>query len=171
MTMPTIAYPEVVNDVAARTVAAMVAATAVLTVVTQWWVGASLMGLGFLVAVGFGPGMTPYGRLAIQVAPRLAPARPVPGPPKRFAAGLGAAVTLAAAGAAVVPLTALATALLLLIAVLAGLEAGLGFCLGCAIFARLMRVGVIPQDVCVACSDITRRAELRVVPETGAPAA
>jgi hypothetical protein len=37
------------------------------------------------------------------------------------------------------------------------LEAALGFCVGCKMFSGLMRLGVIPESVCVECSDISAR--------------
>jgi len=39
----------------------------------------------------------------------------------------------------------------------AGLEAFVGFCIGCQIFGWLMRAGVVPDDVCEACNDIWSR--------------
>jgi hypothetical protein len=39
---------------------------------------------------------------------------------------------------------------------LATLESVFGLCLGCRVFALLMRAGVIPPDVCERCVDITR---------------
>jgi hypothetical protein len=50
--------------------------------------------------------------------------------------------------------------LLGVLAVAAGLEAFAGVCLGCIVFARLMRLGVIPAEVCERCADLwgTRRA-------------
>ena len=36
----------------------------------------------------------------------------------------------------------------------ASLEAFLGFCLGCKMFALLMKAGVIPAEVCERCSNI-----------------
>ena len=39
----------------------------------------------------------------------------------------------------------------------ATLEAALGFCAGCWAFGHLMRLGVIPEETCEACADITRR--------------
>jgi hypothetical protein len=47
-------------------------------------------------------------------------------------------------------------ALIALILVAASLEAFAGFCLGCVMFARLMRAGVIPEAVCEACADLSR---------------
>jgi len=76
----------------------------------------------------------------------------VPGPPKRFAQGIGATLTVSAAilqfgfGADVA-----AGALLALLVVAASLEAFAGLCLGCRIFAVLMRLGVVPEAVCEAC--------------------
>ena len=41
--------------------------------------------------------------------------------------------------------------------VFATLEAALGFCAGCWAFGHLMRLGIIPEETCEACADITRR--------------
>jgi hypothetical protein len=46
-----------------------------------------------------------------------------------------------------------------LIAVAATLEAVFALCLGCAIFAGLMRVGVIPEAICQECNDIRSRTQ------------
>ena len=37
------------------------------------------------------------------------------------------------------------------------LEAAFGLCLGCKAFALLMRLGVIPESVCLECSDLSLR--------------
>jgi hypothetical protein len=39
----------------------------------------------------------------------------------------------------------------------ATLEAGFGICLGCRMFGQLMRLGVIPEQTCLACSDVRSR--------------
>ena len=39
----------------------------------------------------------------------------------------------------------------------AALEAGIGFCAGCYVFALLMRAGVVSDETCVECADITLR--------------
>ncbi len=44
---------------------------------------------------------------------------------------------------------------LLIIAAL--LESALGLCLGCKVFGLLMRVGLIPDEVCESCNDISLR--------------
>jgi hypothetical protein len=43
--------------------------------------------------------------------------------------------------------------------VAAALEAALGLCIGCRIFAGLMRAGIVPETVCVECADIGRRLQ------------
>ena len=47
--------------------------------------------------------------------------------------------------------------LLAVLVVFALLESALGFCAGCWVFGHLMRLGVIPEDTCAACNDITLR--------------
>ena len=81
----------------------------------------------------------------------------MPGPPKRFAQTVGAALSVGAlvfflAGVPVVPWV-----LVGLITVAALLESALGVCLGCAIFGRLQAVGLIPASECEACNDIRLR--------------
>jgi len=152
-------FPNPVNDVAARTVATGVVAMAVLFVVTGWgWVLIPLS-YGFLARVLTGPTLSPLGRLATQVvAPRLAElAKFVPGPPKRFAQGIGVVFTVTAL---VLFVAGAPTAARVVIAMLAGaafLEAAFGFCLGCKIFAVLIRAGIVSETVCEECNDLSLR--------------
>jgi hypothetical protein len=44
-----------------------------------------------------------------------------------------------------------------MLAVAAGLESILAVCLGCQLFALLMRTGVVPESVCEECADIWAR--------------
>ena len=83
----------------------------------------------------------------------------MPGPPKRFAQGIGAVLSVTAAVLALGFGQVLAAYVLLgLLVVAATLEAVFGLCLGCKIFAGLMRLGVIPEAVCAECNDIWNRA-------------
>ena len=155
-----IGFPNPVNEKAARTVAAVVAASCALVLVTGWYWLLVPIAYGFLARVLTGPRLSPLGALAQKViAPRfLGAPRLVPGPPKRFAQGIGAVVTTVAAVAALVlGWVGLANALLAMMVVFATLEAALGFCVGCRIFAGLMRLGVIPEETCAACADISLR--------------
>jgi hypothetical protein len=82
----------------------------------------------------------------------------VPGPPKRFAQGIGAVLSVSAAVLALgFGATTAALVLVGLVTAAATLEAAFAFCLGCKIFAVLMRVGVVPRNVCEACNDLSLR--------------
>jgi len=150
-------FPESVNATAARIVAAGVATMAWSVVLfdLRWLV--PLLAYGFVARVVAGPRLSPLALFATRVAAPRLPGRPVPGPPKRFAQSIGAVLS----GSAIVALAAgspgVAAALVGAIAVAATLEAALGFCVGCQIFAVLMRAGVIPQDVCEACGSLSHQ--------------
>ena len=116
---------------------------------------------GFIARVIAGPRLSPLAQLASKViVPKLRlPYDPVPGPPKRFAAavGIGFSVTALILEFGFGYTTAAYSVLGMLIFA-AGLEAVFGFCLGCRVFAILMRIGVIPDDVCEECADWETRA-------------
>jgi len=148
-------FPNPVNEKAARSVAAMVVllSAAVIALQSPWLLLA--LALGFVARVASGPRFSPFGLLATKVvAPRLGPAKLVPGPPKRFAQAIGATLSVTAVLAFVLGAPVLSWVLVGLITVAAFLESALGFCLGCAIFGRLQQIGVIPASVCQACNDI-----------------
>jgi len=153
-------FPRVINEKAARTVAAVVALTGVVALATgAHWLLAPLA-YGFWARVLTGPRLSPLALLASRViAPRLGPPRDVAGPPKRFAQGMGAAITTLGVAALALGWTTVATALLAALVVAATLEAVLGLCIGCKIFAGLMRAGIVPETVCVECADIGRRLQ------------
>ncbi|MCU1493987.1 MAG: hypothetical protein JWO62_1751 [Acidimicrobiaceae bacterium] len=151
-----VGFPAQVNDVAARTVATGVFLTAVVTVATgQAWL-APLLAYGFVARTLSGPRFSLLGQLATRVvAPRLpAYAKTVPGPPKRFAQAIGASFTLAATGLWLAGDNVPALVLLGVLALPAFLEAALGYCVGCKVFALLMRAGVIPESTCAECADL-----------------
>jgi hypothetical protein len=115
---------------------------------------------GFLARALTGPTLSPLGQLVTRgVTPRLNVAgKPVPGPPKRFAQGIGATLTVGA----VIAFYALGSAtaadvLIAMVLVAATLESVFAYCLGCKIFALLMRAGLIPEDVCEECNNIWGR--------------
>jgi hypothetical protein len=151
-------FPNPVNEVAARTVAGGVVVLALITLVTQSpWVLAVIVA-GFWARVLTGPTLSPLGRLATKVvAPRIGHARYVPGPPKRFAQAIGATFTTAALVAYLLGAPVVAWVLVGFIVVAATLESVFAICLGCIAFGALMRAGVIPDDVCEACNDLSLR--------------
>src|SRR5215207_9396410 len=153
-------FPRIVNEKAARTVAAGVALVGVVALAAGWhWLLAPLA-LGFWARVLAGPRYSPLALLATRVvAPRLGPPRDVAGPPKRFAQGMGAAITTLGVAALALGWDTVTMVLLAGLVLAATLEAALGLCIGCRIFAGLMRAGVVPETVCLECADIGRRLQ------------
>jgi hypothetical protein len=152
-------FPNPVNEKAARTVAGVVLATVLLTLLTGWyWLLIPLV-YGFWARVLTGPTLSPLGWTAQNViAPRLGAAKPVSGPPKRFSQFMGAVMSSAALVLALIAgdHTA-ADVVLILFLPAAGLESIVGYCVGCKIFGLLMRAGLVPETVCAECADISLR--------------
>jgi hypothetical protein len=150
-------FPNPVDEVSARLVAGGVAVLAATTIAFDRPVLLVPLAYGFVARVLTGAKLSPLGQLVTRVVrPRLSvPARPVAGPPKRFAQGIGATLSLAAAIAHLgFGATGTAYVLVAMILVAATLESALGFCLGCTIFGGLMRAGVVPKDVCERCANL-----------------
>ena len=153
-------FPNPVNEVSARLVAGgVVLLTLVILVGGQTW-AIGLLAYGFVARVLTGPTLSPLGQFVTRV---LTPNLPfteklVAGPPKRFAQGVGATLSVTAAvlhfgfGA-----TTAALVLVAMITAAATLESVFAFCLGCTMFAGLMKAGIIPESVCEDCNNIWSR--------------
>jgi len=152
-------FPNPVNEKAARVVAGVVLATVLLILATGWYWLLIPFAYGFWARVLTGPTLSPLGWLAQRViAPRLGEKKPVPGPPKRFAQGIGAVMaTTALVLALIVGDHTAAVVVLILFIPAAGLESIFGYCIGCQLFALLMRIGVVPESVCAECADLSLR--------------
>lgn len=153
-------FPRVVDDVTVRLVAAVVLVLAVTALaLSQWWIYA-LLAIDFTLRTTFGPQASPVARTVMRfVRPRV-DARPVPtaGPPKRFAAGIGATLTTLAAvlwalGAAAPVVVAIGV----IMVIFPALEAILGLCVGCRLFGVMMKLGLVPEEICLECADISLR--------------
>lgn len=160
-------FPNPVNEVSARLVAAGVVVLALVTIVFNLPWLTLLIAYGFVARVAAGPRFSPLGLLVTRV---LTPALPfkeklVPGPPKRFAQAIGVVFSVSAAILAVgFGLTTAAYVVLGVLAFFAFLESAFGLCVGCRVFAVLMRLGVIPEAVCEECNNLS------LVPPRGNPA-
>jgi Domain of unknown function (DUF4395) len=149
-------FPNPVNDVSARGVAAGTALIGLACLVFgQPWLAAVLV-VQFALRVATGPRFEPLALLVTRVITPALPfeARPTPGPPKRFAQAIGLVVTSLSVLAFGSGLDVLGYGLIALLVVCAVLESGFGLCVGCRLFALLMRVGVIPESVCQECNDL-----------------
>jgi hypothetical protein len=159
-----IGFPNPVNEKAARVVAGGVLLLVIVTILLGAVAGPGWLWLTAVLAAGFvarvltGPKLSPLGQLATRVvAPRLGPPKLVPGPPKRFSQAMGATMTTVAVGFQAFGVPAAVYAILALMVVAAGLESLFAICLGCIGFGWLMRAGVIPDEVCAECADISLR--------------
>ena len=152
-------FPNPVNETSARLVAAGAVAQGVAFLVfRQWWLLLPLA-YGFLARVLGGPRYSPLGQFVTRVVtPRLRIQHQyVAGPPKRFAQGVGLVFSGGALVAWAAGAPAVSYGLIAGLVVAATLESAFAFCLGCMVFNRLMRWGVIPADVCADCNDLSRR--------------
>ena len=162
-----IGFPNPVNEVSARLVATGVVAIAVTTATLRltWLLG--LLFYGFVARVLTGPKLSPLGQLVTkQITPRLPfKEKLIPGPPKRFSQGIGVAFSGTALVLALTHHWFAAQIVLGLLIVAASLEGFAGYCLGCKMFALLMRAGVIPESVCEECNNVGLR--VRQLASTG----
>lgn len=152
------AFPNPVNEYAARITAGLVVLLAGATLLSGSVWGLVLIAAGFWLRVLFGPRISPLALLSVKVlAPRLGRVRLVSGPPKRFAQGMGTVVSTTALILFVAGAAPAAWIVLAILIAAASLEAFAGFCLGCVIFGLLQRRGLIPEDICEACNNISLR--------------
>jgi hypothetical protein len=154
-----IGFPNPVNEVSARLVATGVVfmATAAVLLDAKWIL--PILFYGFVARVLTGPKLSPLGQLVTkQITPRLPfKEKLVAGPPKRFAQAMGVAFSGVALLLALTDHWFAGQVVLGLLIVAASLEAFVGLCLGCKVFALLMRFGVIPEEVCEACNNVGAR--------------
>ena len=153
-------FPRVVDDVTVRLIAAVVLILAIAALaLQQWWIYA-VLAIDFILRTAFGPKASPVAQ-GVQrfVRPRVdVPKRLSPGPPKRFAAAVGAALTTVAA---VLWVLGVASPVVVVIGVVMivfpALESILGFCVGCKVFGVGMKLGIVPEEICLDCADISQR--------------
>lgn len=148
-----LSFPDPVNEVSARLVATGVATLCGLILLTRQPLLLVPLCYGFWARALTGPTLSPLGQLVTRVVtPLLGRERLVPGPPKRFAQGMGAALSSAAVVAWLTGHTGASWVIVAMILGAATLEATLAFCIGCKIFALLLRAGVIPASACERCA-------------------
>ncbi|NLA55196.1 MAG: DUF4395 domain-containing protein [Corynebacterium humireducens] len=162
MAHPLLAFPATVNEHAARVTAGLVVLLTLATILTTGptrLLLLTLLTLGFALRVVGGPRYSPLARFSVHVLVPLLrrPPRLTAGAPKRFAQALGLAFSATALSLSLPGWHHAATVTLVMLAAAATLEAAFGFCLGCRIFGQLIRLGLIPEDVCADCADVTAR--------------
>ena len=157
-------FPNPVNEVSARLVAAGVVVLALVTIVFNLPWLTLLIAYGFVARVAAGPRFSPLGLLVTKVLTPTLPFKEklVPGPPKRFAQAIGVVFSVSAAILAVgFGLNTAAYVVLGVLAFFAFLESAFGLCVGCRVFALLMHFGVVPEEVCERCNNLNLSGEPR----------
>lgn len=155
-------FPDPVNETSARLVAAGVVVQAVAFLVfREWWLLVPLV-YGFAARVATGPTLSPLGQFVTRVlTPRLrVEHRFVPGPPKRFAQGIGLAFTGGAAVAWALGAPGVSVVLLGFLVIAATLESAFAVCLGCIAYRFLWE--------CEECNDIGDRLRQAIAATQGA---
>jgi Domain of unknown function (DUF4395) len=160
------AFPNPVNEKAARVVAGAVLVIVIVTLATGFYWLLIPLAYGFWARVLTGPRLSPLGFVAQRVvAPRLGPPRLVPGPPKRFAQAMGTVMSSAALVLALIlDQHTAADGVLIAFLPAAALESIFGYCIGCKAFALLMALGAIPESVCAECGDLRPRLGIPLTP-------
>ena len=153
-------FPRVVDDVTVRLIASVVLVLALVALdLRQPWIYL-VLALDFTLRTAFGPRASPLAQLVIRfIRPRVsAPPRPTAGPPKRFAAGIGAVLTSSAAALWLLGVASpVVVAIGLIMIVFPALESIFGICVGCKLFGILMKLGVVPEEICLECADLSLR--------------
>lgn len=155
-------FPDPVNETSARVVAGGVVLQAVLFLVfREGWLLVPLA-YGFAARVLTGPTLSPLGQFATRVVtPHLSMEhRFVPGPPKRFAQGIGLVFSGGAAAAWFFGAPVVAFLLIGFLLVAAALESVFAVCLGCIAYRFVWE--------CEDCNDISER--LRLAMQLSGPA-
>lgn len=159
-------YPNPVDETDARlTAGAVVVINAVALGAGQFWL-LPIVAADYCARAVWGPRFSPLARSAHWLAPRLGFAQRIAaGPPKRFAATVGAAMMIATSILFLDGPSWAAYAVGAIMILFPALESFVGLCIGCKIFRVLMNLGAIPQDVCMECSDIGARIRRDPAPE------
>ena len=155
-------FPETINEVAARLVATGVILMSVATLYllsqnnSYVLIPLALLVYGFLARVTSGPKISP---LALVVTKFLVPKlnfqeKLVPGPPKRFAQGVGLIFSLSTVVTFLFGFVNFSIILISVLTLFACLEAFMGLCAGCKVFKILMYLKIIPEEVCERCSNL-----------------
>lgn len=154
-------FPELINEVSARLVAFGVLAMSISSLILINLENPIVIFVlcflvyGFLARVSSGPKISPLALLVTKIiVPRLNfQEKLVPGAPKRFAQAIGLLMSLLILMSYLLGSASTASILLVILIGFSFLESVLGYCFGCKVFKGLMKLGVIPSDVCEKCAN------------------
>lgn len=149
-------YPDVVNENVTRIVASTVVVLGLVSIFYPNIYSLAVLFYGFAARVSYGPRFEPFAFFTSRyLVPKLGISfKPTAGPPKRFAQLVG---FVFATSSIVLFLLGSVTAYKVTLGILvffASLESFVGWCAGCFFFGILMKLGIIPDDVCEKCNHL-----------------
>ena len=153
-------FPELINEISARFVALgviLISIPILLLVINNSnyaYIFLTCLIYGFLARVSSGPKISPLALFVTKfLVPKLnRPENLVPGPPKRFAQGIGLFFSIFTTVFFLLDLNIVALVLISTLILFASLESFLGFCAGCKVFKFLIYIGFIPAKTCEKCA-------------------
>lgn len=149
-------YPDVVNENVTRIVASTVVFLGVFAILFPNLYVLAFLVLGFTLRLSYGPKFEPF---AFFTSRYLVPWLGISfvataGPPKRFAQLIGFIFSTAAIVFFILDHTLAFQITLATLVFFASLESFLGWCAGCFAFGLLMKLGVIPKEICERCNNL-----------------
>ncbi|PJZ44357.1 DUF4395 domain-containing protein [Leptospira brenneri] len=149
-------YPDVVNENVTRIVASTVVFLGVFAILFPNPYVLAFLFAGFTLRLSYGPKFEPF---AFFTSRYLVPWLGISfvataGPPKRFAQLIGFLFSAAAILFFTLDLTLAYQITLATLVFFASLESFLGWCAGCFAFGILMKLGVIPTEICERCNNL-----------------
>ncbi|TGK77958.1 DUF4395 domain-containing protein [Leptospira montravelensis] len=149
-------YPDVVNENVTRIVASSVVFFGVLAILFPNAYVLGFLVFGFALRLSYGPKFEPF---AFFTSRYLVPWLGISfvsaaGPPKRFAQLIGFLFSVSAIVFFVLGHTLVYQITLATLVFFASLESFLGWCAGCFAFGLLMKLGVIPEEICERCNNL-----------------
>ncbi len=159
--MSTAQAPERINEAPVRGVATLVsaavaAALALAALLSAPWIAgaaAAALSVDFTLRAAGRSALSPLAGLSgsLQGSVFRYKSRMITAQPKRFAAGIGAFMTALAAGSWLAGWDGALYGSLAALLLFSFLEAAFRFCAGCKMFALLVRLGLLREDVCYDC--------------------
>ncbi|MCG6141940.1 DUF4395 domain-containing protein [Leptospira mtsangambouensis] len=149
-------YPDLVNENVTRIVASTVVFLGVIAILFPNAYVLGLLLLGFSLRLSYGPKFEPF---AFFTSRYLVPWLGISfvgaaGPPKRFAQLIGFLFSLSAIGFFILGYSFAYQITLATLVFFASLESFLGWCAGCFVFGLLMKLGIIPEEICERCNNL-----------------
>lgn len=149
-------YPDVVNENVTRIVASTVVVLGLISIFLPNPYSLAILLYGFTARVSYGPRFEPFAFFTSRyLVPKLGiPFKPTAGPPKRFAQLVGFGFSITSIVLFILGEWTAYKVVLGILVFFASLESFVGWCAGCFFFAILMRLGIIPEDVCEKCNNL-----------------